>query len=134
MRAVSSEQTWIHIFEEEEKLPEHEQTKFHLKVLDIEEEGFLDDNLGTMTDDGYSLKLGKQEILALDIGLANVENLMGDDGQPVMFERDVKLKQIRPKLHPWRRDHLSKIPKAKRRALARLIVDGPKLKEAERKN
>jgi hypothetical protein len=148
MRALTANSTWKHVFPEdlekdekgELKVPPEQQTEWELYTLDASEEAYLQDRIGSMSDDGYSVKLGTQDLLALDLGLKGAANFTNENGDAVILERDQSAAQINAgsiKRRPWRRGFdkgISQIPKDVRSRLAALILKGPKLSEVEAKN
>ncbi len=138
MRFLNPKQTWFVSTPEDELLPVEERTVFHLRTLTVDEDTYLQDRLGSVSDDGMNIKLGSQELIAINIGLDKVETPEVDEnGNPILFERDEKkafIHGIDRKIRPWKSESLSRLDKKTRSFLAKSIIDGPKLKEAEVKN
>ena len=136
MKKVSPNQTKEIVCPWEKNLPVEEQTIFVISNLSAEQEAFLDDNLGYQGDVGYVLTLGKANLLALHMGLKEVKNLLGDDGENLTLKRDEsKAKNGIPGVgRPWEMKGINEIAKRARDYVSTQIKEGAKLDEAEAKN
>lgn len=137
MKPVSPNAEWMAIHPDDKKLPPEEQTRFFFRVLDVCEEAYLDDKLGSVNDEGFHVKLGTQNLIALDVGLSRIENFKDGDKE-IELKRDESKRQIDTgsdhKVRPWDRKCLSYLRKDVRTWAAKLIVSGKELEEAEVKN
>lgn len=133
MKGISPKDTFDFICKEDRELPEDEQTVFVCNYLTVDQEAYLDDRLGFVTDDGYQVALGSTALIALHYGLEDIKNLEVD-GEPVRLERDRTAKKLKGGIYPWKSSVLSKIPKAARAEVAEAIKAGGEITEEERKN
>jgi len=135
MKAVNSKTTENYIAECDRDLPESEQTIFKIRQLTVEQEAHIEDELGRVNQGGeFAINLGTQALLALNLGLADVENLVDDSGQAITMERDETKRYLPGKIRPWKNDSLSKIPRAVRNEVAQYIINNGKISGETEKN
>jgi len=135
MKAVSSKSTFEYVCKCDRELPAAEQTVFELGYLTVEQDAFLDDALGFVTDAGYSVNVGKTNLIALHLGLKSIRNFFDENGEQIILKRDETKKSSLPGVgRPWKESILAKIPKPERLEIADAIKAGGKLDEEERKN
>jgi len=135
MKAVSVNSTTDYICKCDRGLPKEEQTVFKIRSLSVEQEAVLEDALGQVKQGGdFAVNLGSQALLALNLGLENVENLTGPKGKAVKMERDERKALLKGGVRPWKDESLSQIPRAERNEVAQFIINGGQLTETEAKN
>jgi len=136
MEFISPKSTFKYILKCDRDKPEEEQTIWHFFNLTADEEAVLSDSLGQVKSGSgdFAVNLGTQGLIALDLGLAEIEN--GNfNGNPVVLERNIQKSPIKnTKKKPWKRDVLDMIPKEERSELASVAINGGELEEEERKN
>jgi hypothetical protein len=135
MKAVSSKSTYDYVCKCDRELPEAEQTVCEMGYLTLEQEAFLDDKLGFVTDSGYSVNLGSSNLTALHLGLKGMRNFNDENGEPIVLQRDdTKAKKLPGVGRPWKESQLSKIAKVNRLEMAEVIKNGGEITEEEAKN
>lgn len=136
MKAISPKSTYKYICKEDRDLPPEEQTVFTLRHLSVEQDAFLTDKGGYLTDDGYNMHSGTVGLMCLDMGLVEISNMPAEDGAPAELARDEtrSAKTYPGNIRPWKRECLDAIPKAARIELVAQIRFGDELEESEEKN
>lgn len=124
--------TWDYVPECDRALPEEEQTVFVLKHFSAKEDALVQNQLGSVNEKGnYSLAIGTQDLFVLNLGLVDVRNGKGSDGNPVKLTRSMKAVNGILELHP---DFINRIPKEIRSELSKAIQRGSYLEVEEIKN
>ena len=134
MRASNPKAEFKVICPEDEGKPQADQTVFWCTHLTTEEEEYLEDHLGSVTDDGFQVNLGSQSTISLSLGLARIENLTNDDNEEIELKRDETKKVLCNKKRPWKYSSLDLIPRAARKYVSTKIIESTKLSEDEQKN
>lgn len=135
MEFISPKSTFKYILKCDRDKSEEQQTIWHFFYLTAEEEALISDKLGQVKEGGdFAINLGTQGMLALDLGLAEIENGFCDN-KPVILERDETRKYIpNTKKRPWKRTILDMIPQKERQELANVAINSGELEEEDRKN
>ncbi|NRA94187.1 MAG: hypothetical protein HRU26_16185 [Psychroserpens sp.] len=136
MKAVSTKVPFDFVCSFEDKLPKEEKTVFKCLSLTADQEAALDNIIGYQATDGsgYVLTMGKSNLLALHMGLVEIENLPDGKGGTIKIERDNKLPKVPGGLHPIKQSILDQIRKDARDEIALEIKSGAKLGDSDSKN
>ncbi len=136
MRAVQQIESRVYVCERERELPEAEQTRFHLVALTPTEQAFIEDGYfgADLVDGGRMVRAAQQGIHALSLGISRVDNLLREDGAPVILERDTSQPRLPGGKFPWKEASLAMLPKSVRAEVALQIINHAYLDETTRKN
>ena len=134
MKAVSPKQTEPYVCKSERDLKKTEQTKFHTTILSAEQQEYVDNFTGYQGDHGYVLTLGTSNLLALHMGLKDIENLPDDKGNDIKIVRDNTKAKLPGGIYPIKMKIIDQIPKAARDEVAVHIKNYSKLGDSEAKN
>ncbi len=134
MKPTNPESTFEYICRADRALPLEEQTIAVLGYLTASQQELLDDSLGFTQDEKFVFTGGKQNTLALHLGLRDLKNFRDESGNEIRLERDETKKYLPGKVRPIKDEFLDRIPKDVRNEYALAIKQGGELTEAELKN
>ena len=125
--AVSKTQTWTYVLEDNRKDPENEQVVWHLRSMSRRQKEKQQNMLSTDQDGNTKIMLGSRSWYAVEIGLADVDNLTDENGDRVKPEFTDKKKTALTD------DFLSKLPSDVVNELALEIQTGVEMSVEEEK-
>lgn len=136
MKRLSPKSTFKVVCPWEKNLPIEEQTVFICSYLDAEQQGFLDNHSGYNGANGYVLEIGTTNLMALHMGLKEIENYPNESGEPFKLVRDQTAKKDTfPGVgRPWLMSNINEIEQRARNYVAQQIKTNGKLEEEEAKN